>query len=156
MYYKLWKRNRCNKKDFQNFGINCEHWKFCTCLMTKLLINVPCSSLKRTAPVTKNYHVLCPISKLSTPFWKILYASYSNLSKELKNGIEILIGPVVFKLWIKIVKILFWSITQEPLNLPKFQCYFWVGFTIHYKMYMLFLKRCWYFWDRAQNMPSFG
>ena len=35
------------------------------------------------------------------------YASYSKLSKELKNKIAILAGPVVFKLRIKIVKILF-------------------------------------------------
>ena len=31
----------------------------------------------------------------------MIYASYSKVSKELKNGIEILIGQVVFKLWIK-------------------------------------------------------
>ena len=37
------------------------------------------------------------------------------LSKELKNDIEILIGKVFFKLWIKTVKILYWSIIQEPL-----------------------------------------
>ena len=46
---------------------------------------------------------------------------YSKLSKELKNGIEILVGQVFFffKLWIKTVKMLFGSITQEPLGLPK-------------------------------------
>ena len=43
-------------------------------------------------------------------------ASGSKLSKELKNGIEILVGQAVFKLWIKTVKIVFWSITQEPLG----------------------------------------
>ena len=32
-----------------------------------------------------------------------MYASESKLSKELRNGIEILVGQVVFKLWIKIV-----------------------------------------------------
>ena len=47
----------------------------------------PC--LRVTAPPTQNYYVLCSISKLSTPFWKIIYASYSKLSKELKNGIKI-------------------------------------------------------------------
>ena len=50
----------------------------------------------------------------------MIYASYSKLSKELKNGIEILEGQAVFKLWIKIVKMLFGSIIQEPLGLPKF------------------------------------
>ena len=38
------------------------------------------------------------------------------MSKELT---EILVGYTVFKLWIKTVKILFWSITQEPLGLSK-------------------------------------
>ena len=31
-------------------------------------------------------------------FWKIKYASYKKLFKELKNGIEILVGQAVFKL----------------------------------------------------------
>ena len=48
-----------------------------------------------------------------------MYAPKSKFSKELKNGIEI-IDQAVFKLWIKTVKILFWSITQEPLGLLKF------------------------------------
>ena len=39
---------------------------------------------------------------------------------ELKNGIEILVGQAVFKLWIKTVKVMFGSITQDPLGLSKF------------------------------------
>ena len=50
----------------------------------------------------------------------MIYASYSELSKEPKNGIEMLVGQAVFKRWIKTVKILFWSPTQEPLGLLKF------------------------------------
>ena len=38
--------------------------------------------------------------------WEILYTSLSKLSKKLKNGIGILAGQAVFKLWIKTVKIL--------------------------------------------------
>ena len=64
--------------------------------------------IKQTNPVPENVyflkpneHVLYSISKLPTPFWKIIYASYIKLSKELKNGIAILVGQVVFKLWIK-------------------------------------------------------
>ena len=39
--------------------------------------------------------------------------------KELKNGIEILVGQADLKLQIKTVKMLFLgSITQEPLGLP--------------------------------------
>ena len=41
-------------------------------------------------------------------------------SKELENDIGILVDQEVFKLSIKTVKILFWSITQEPLDLLKF------------------------------------
>ena len=39
--------------------------------------------------------------------------------QETQNGIEILVDQVVFKLWIKTVKTLFWTITQEPLGLLK-------------------------------------
>ena len=42
----------------------------------------------------------------------------NNLSKELKNGIEILVGKAFFKVWIKTVKMFFGAITQEPLGLP--------------------------------------
>ena len=52
------------------------------------------------------------------------YASYSKLPKKLKNGIEILVDQAVFKLWIKTVKMLFGSITQEPLGLPNFYTIF--------------------------------
>ena len=48
-----------------------------------------------------------------------MYAYYSKLFKELKNGIEILVGQAVYKLSIKTFKILFGSITQEPLGLLK-------------------------------------
>ena len=47
------------------------------------------------------------------------YASYKKLFKELKNGIEILVGQAVVKLQIKTVKNFgFGSITLEPLGLP--------------------------------------
>ena len=36
-----------------------------------------------------------------------MYASYKKLFKELKKGIEILVGQAVFKLKIKTVKMLF-------------------------------------------------
>ena len=87
--------------------------------------------------------MFCALSQNYQHFFggKILYASYSILSKELKNGIEILVGQVFFKLWIKTVKMMFGSITQEPLGLPKFWCCFWVSSTIHYKMFILFFKK---------------
>ena len=37
----------------------------------------------------------------------------------------------------------FWSITQEPLGLPWYRCYFWVSLTICFKMHYYFSKRCW-------------
>ena len=72
---------------------------------------------------------------------KTIYACYSKFSKKLKNGIEILVGQAVLKLWIKTLKMLFGSITQEPFGLPKFLCRFWVPWTICYKMHISFLKK---------------
>ena len=60
--------------------------------------------------------------------------------KEPQNGIEILVGQVVFKLQIKTVKMLFGSITQEPLGLFWCWCYLWVPWTICYKMHILVFK----------------
>ena len=40
-------------------------------------------------------------------FWKINQASYKKLFKEIKNGIEILVGQAIFKLQVKTVKMLF-------------------------------------------------
>ena len=54
---------------------------------------------------------------------KIIYESYSKLSKELKNSIKILVGQGVLELMIKTIFWLFWSVTQEPLGLLNFQCY---------------------------------
>ena len=43
------------------------------------------------------------------------------MSKELKKGIEILVlGQAILNLWIKTVKITFWSITHEPLAYLNF------------------------------------
>ena len=42
--------------------------------------------------------------KIINTFLKIIYTFYSKLSKELKNGIGILEGQTVFKLWIKTSK----------------------------------------------------
>ena len=51
----------------------------------------------------------------------MIYASYSQLSEELKNGIEILVGQAVCKLQIKTVKML----------------------KIYYNMHILFFKNKW-------------
>ena len=52
-----------------------------------------------------------------------------------------LVDQVVFKLRIKTVEILFWSITQEQLGLLQFQCQFWVPWTVYYKMHISFFKK---------------
>ena len=53
----------------------------------------------------------------------MIYVFQGKSSTELKSGIEILVDQAV-KLWIKTVKILFWSTTWEPVGLLKFQYYF--------------------------------
>ena len=59
--------------------------------------------------------------------------------------------------FIETCKILFWSITQEPLNLLKFQWHQWVSQTICFRMLvLLFQKKFWQFWDSAQNMHSYS
>ena len=49
-----------------------------------------------------------------------MHASYNKLSKEFKNGIGILVLRAVFKFMDQNSQKMFWSITQEPLGLPKF------------------------------------
>ena len=95
---------------------------------------------------------MCSFSKLSKPFWKIINASYSKLSEALKNGIEMSVDQAVFQLT---VKMLFGSITQELLGLPRFWCYFWVPWTIYYKMHILFFKKVLIILRKcsAHNMP---
>ena len=62
--------------------------------------------------------MFCVLSQnINTFSKKKTRASYSKLFKELKNGIEILVGQAVFKLKIKTVKMLFGSVTQELLGL---------------------------------------
>ena len=85
----------------------------------------------------------------------MIYASLSKLSKKLKNDIEILVDQVVFKLWIKTVKILFWSIhcnsrTAWPTKMLMLFLEFLGQFTIRCMYH--FSKICWKFWDGAQNM----
>ena len=77
-----------------------------------------------TAPPTPKLACFVLYLKMINIFLKIIYASYSKLSKKLKNGIEILVGQVVFKLWIKTVKMLFGSITQKHLAYLNFDAIF--------------------------------
>ena len=66
-----------------------------------ILINKVSSALKGVLHLLPKIIMFCLNLKLSKDFWKMIYASYSKLFKELKNGIEILVGQAVLKLWIK-------------------------------------------------------
>ena len=81
---------------------------------------------------TEEEEEACLCSIINT-FWNIIYASCSELSKKL--------GQAGSKIWIKTVKVLFGSITQEPLGLPKSWCYFWVPWTIDNKMHISFFEK---------------
>ena len=76
----------------------------CTC---RSIISVCLKEEVFTAPPTPKsskismLYVLCSVSKLSTSYWKIIYASYSTLFKELKNSIKIKVGQMVFELLIQ-------------------------------------------------------
>ena len=62
------------------------------------------------------------------------HACTLKLFKELKNDLEILANGAIFKLWIKTVKIMFWSITQERLALLQIKCHFWASWTSYSKI----------------------
>ena len=77
-----------------------------------------------------NLKVACFVCylKIINPFFlknNVCILNISKLSKELKNGIEILVGhQAAFKLWIKTVKMLFWLVTQESLRFIYYFKYF--------------------------------
>ena len=52
---------------------------------------------------TSNLKLACFVCclKIINILRKLIYASLSKMSEELKDGIEILVGQAVFKLWIK-------------------------------------------------------
>ena len=73
--------------------------------------------------------------------------------KELENRIAILVGQAVFKLQVKTIKMLFLDQNlKNCLAYLNFDAIFkFLGqFTIRCIYY--FSKRCWSFWDRAQNV----
>ena len=94
------------RKYFTQFCIKFAKWVLYSCSFLPSQRN----KVSRGTPLIKNRHVLCSISKLSTPFWKMIPVSYSRLSKELKN-IKIEVGQAVFELLIKTIYWLFWFIT---------------------------------------------
>ena len=65
-----------------------------------------------TTSLTKKFSMFCALSQnYQHLFWKLIYASYSILSKELKNSFKIYVGLAVCELSIKTMFWLFWSIT---------------------------------------------
>ena len=77
--------------------------------------------------------------QLSTPFVKNNTCILKKFSKELKNDIEILVDQVVFKLWIKIVKILF--------LIKKYLAY--LNFNIIFEFLGQFTIRCIYHFSKG-------
>ena len=79
-------------------------WSQQTTLLFELFYSV--NGVLHLLPKITMFCTLSQNSQQSTTFWKIDNASYKKLFKELKNGIEILVGQAVFKLLIKTVKML--------------------------------------------------
>ena len=102
----------------------------------------------------QNRHILCSIWKLSTSFWKkIIYASYSKLSKELKNSIKIKVGQAIFELLIQKQHIYnLKTACPIKISMPFLSSLnnFFIRFII------CFSRSCWLFWDRGQNMLICG
>ena len=64
------------------------------------------------------------IYKLQIPLRKLIYVSYSKLSKDLKNCIKMLVGLVVLKLLIKSLKILAVDPQLKICLASKFKCHY--------------------------------
>ena len=119
----------------------------------KILVKGVLHLLPQKAP--KLAFILCYILKLSTYFWKIIHVSYSKLivCNELKNSIKIKVGQTVLELLIQ--KQHFDFFDPKLLGLLTFHCYFWVPWTVYYKIHNLLFKNL-IFWVGAQNMLIFG
>ena len=70
-----------------------------------------------------------------------MHASESKLSKELKNGIGILVGQAAFYVMDQNSQNNVLIKTQEPLDLLKFNVIFWVPWKVYYKMHISFFKK---------------
>ena len=82
-------------------------------------------SLRGYCTFSPQNSMFCPVSQnYQHLFWKIIYASYSKLSKELKNSIKIKVDQAVLELLTQTTFLLFWSITWKLLVPLKFQCHF--------------------------------
>ena len=57
--------------------------------------------------------MFCALSENNQQLLEKKYASYKKMFKELRNGIQILVGQAVFKLQIKTVKMDFWINTAN-------------------------------------------
>ena len=94
-----------------------------------------CISLAGTAPKPKLSMFWALSQNYQHFFWKMIWLSWSKLSEKLKNDIEILVGTAVLELLIKTCKFL-----------RQF-----ASWCVYH-----FSKKCWWFWDSAQNMLNFG
>ena len=110
-------------------------------------------NLRGYCPLTKNCDVLCSISKSPSLFWNITYASYSELSRELKTGIKIYVGQAVpdFKIDQNIILVLIHNLKPASDQL-KFNDIFSSFDNLLEDACIIFLKKWWLFWDSPQNM----
>ena len=102
---------------------------------------------------------LCSISKLSTFFENITYASYSkkclvncprnpNITQKFRQAKRCL------SCWSKQHFHCLIQSSKNPICLSKFQCHFSVPWTTSCMSY--FSRKCWLFWGRTQNMSILG
>ena len=72
------------------------------------------------------YHKEITIFKVEVTLnWNL--ACFVHLSEKLKNAIKNLVGLAVLELLFKICKLLFWSVSPEPLALLKIICHFLIS-----------------------------
>ena len=66
----------------------------------------------------------------------MIYVFYSELSMDVRNNIKIKVGRLVLEILIKTIFWLFWIL----LGLLKFQCHFWVPWTICFQISIIIFQ----------------
>ena len=108
---------------------------------------------------TPNQHCTCFVSYLKdiNPFGKNKMSFLKQIVWETQKwhwNISRICGSWIIVQNIS-CKILFWSTTQKPLGLLKFECHFWVSHADNLLLVCLYFYQCRWFWDSAQNMLNF-
>ena len=118
-----------------------KHW-ICLISLTKVNAHLLTSKwlMEYCTPNQETEKACFLILKLSAPFWKIIHASYSKLPKKLK-AINLCMPS---SSWVNdqnnILTILTHNSKPLGLHVLRFQCNFWVSWTISLKMHVIFQK----------------